>query len=64
MARQLPRLIDEYFLDMQAAVHGVYQPRATPRTEAGAASAVHAKLDSFSRRADQAMAHYREGKGR
>ena len=62
MWRQLPRLKDEYFLALQAAVQGQYLP--SPSTSAlSPGDAVNRELDAFSNRADAAMRRYQQKKG-
>lgn len=60
MMRQLPRMKDEYFLSMSAAMHGVYAPQYQP--EQSAADQANQELNEFAARAQQAKRRYYERK--
>lgn len=62
MARQLPVLIDDFFLRLQAAALGVYQPTERPKPDRPY-EAVNQRLDAFGARATKLMQRYQETRG-
>ena len=69
LARFLPYHQDQYFLMLQAAVHGQYKPRFSegsepdqPKEPSALRAVANRALDAFSNRADQAMRAYQQRK--
>lgn len=68
MARWLPYHQDRFFLSMQAALHGRYEPQFTPpdsdthRDSGRIRAAANRALDAFSSRADAAIQAYKQKK--
>ena len=57
-------MMDEYFVSLQAAMHGSYVPFSTPLHPRSANDKANRELDSFAHRAAKAMSNYRDRKGR
>ena len=68
MAHWLPYHRDQFFLGLQAAMHGAYKPQfvdepaEAPKDPETVKAAANAALDAFSGRANQAMRKFQEKK--